>query len=78
MLGDTFNMSSTMFTSFTDDYLLEAGDEANFYISVWINEIDGIQYDDGSYSGTIRFEDTNGNGVTATFGDTSIPFAPNS
>ena len=77
-LGNSFHKSSPKFTNFVDNYLLEAGSNIDFYILVWINETDDIQYDDGIYSGTIRFEDTNGNGVTAKFGDTSISVSPNS
>jgi len=36
-----------------------------------VNETDEIQYDNGSYTGIVRFEDHNGNGVTAEFGDMS-------
>ena len=40
----------------------------DFYILIWINETDEIQYDSGSYTGIVRFEDSNGKGVTARFG----------
>ena len=32
-----------------------------------VNESEEEQTDEGSYSGTIKFEDSNGNGVTSTF-----------
>ena len=67
MLGNSFNSSSSTFTSFVDEYLLTAGTSVDFYVVVWINELDEYQTDEGSYSGKVRFEDANGNGVTATF-----------
>ena len=67
MLGNTFNTASSEFNNFIDSYLLKAGDTVNFYIVVWVNESEEEQYDNGTYSGTVRFEDSNGKGVTATF-----------
>lgn len=67
MMGDSFNTASSTYTNFVDNYLLYSGDEVTFYILLWINEIDEIQYDIGSYTGIVRFEDHNGNGVTAEF-----------
>ena len=67
MLGNTFNPASDTFTNFIDSYLLSAGNNIDFYILVWVNESEGEQTDMGSYSGTVRFEDSNGKGVTSTF-----------
>ena len=67
MLGDNFNTSSSNYTNFVDSYLLETGSNIDFYILVWINETDGEQNDEGTYSGSVRFIDSNGDGVTATF-----------
>lgn len=68
MLGNSFNRASSTFTSFVDDYLLYSGNEVTYYILIWINEIDEIQYDKGTYTGVVKFEDSNGKGVTAEFG----------
>lgn len=67
MLGDTFNTASSTFTNFVDSYLLMAGSNIDYYILVWVNETESEQTDEGSYSGIVRFEDTNGKGVTSTF-----------
>lgn len=67
MLGNDFNTSSSTHTNFVDSYLLETGSNIDFYILVWINETEGEQIDEGAYSGTVRFIDSNGDGVTATF-----------
>lgn len=67
MLGNTFNTASSDFASFIDSYLLESGDSIDFYILVWVNESEEEQLDEGSYSGVVRFEESNGNGVTAAF-----------
>lgn len=76
MLGDSFNTATSEYKSFVDDYLLSSGDEINFYILLWVNEIDRVQYDRGTYSGIVRFEDHRGNGVSAEFGDTPIATNP--
>lgn len=67
MLGESFNTASSTFTNFVDSYLLASGSNVDFYILVWVNESEEEQTDEGMYSGTVRFEDANGNGVTATF-----------
>ena len=69
MIGTNFNTSSSNFVPFVDKYLLYSGSTIDYYILVWINETEGEQNDMGAYSGTIRFEDSNGDGVTAEFGD---------
>jgi len=71
MLDSDFNTASSTYTNFVDNYLLYNGNEINYYILIWVNETDEIQYDNGSYTGIVRFEDHNGNGVTAEFGDMS-------
>lgn len=67
MLGDSFNTASSNFTNFVSGYLLAPGSNINFYVLVWVNESEEEQLDEGSYSGVVRFEDSNGNGVTASF-----------
>ena len=67
-LPDTFNKSSATFTKFIDSYLLTSGTNRDFYILVWVNESETEQNDNGTYFGTVRFEDSNGKGVTSTFG----------
>ena len=65
--GSTFNTASSEFVNFKDNYLLQTGRSVDFYIVVWINENNELQTDTGSYTGTVRFRDSNGKGVTATF-----------
>ena len=67
MIGNSFNTASNTYTDFVNDYFLESGTEVTYYILVWVNEIDRIQYDHGSYTGVVRIEDHNGKGVTAEF-----------
>lgn len=67
LLGSTYNTATSTFTNFVDNYLLTVNNSADFYILVWVNETEEVQTDEGSYSGTIRFEDSNGKGVTSTF-----------
>lgn len=69
MLGNKFNVASATPTNFINSYLLERGTDANFYVVLWVNEINDVQYDEGIFNGTVRFEDSNGNGVTANFSD---------
>ena len=68
MIGTNFNTSSSTFVPFVDKYLLYSGSSIDYYILVWINETEDEQNDMGAYSGVIRFEDSNGDGVTAEFG----------
>ena len=67
-LGTNYHLSSSDFVNFEDSYLLEYGKSVDYYILLWVNDAEGVQDDDGSYSGTIRCEDANGNGTTAEFG----------
>jgi len=67
MLGDTFNTATGEFVNFIDSYNLLSGTNKDFYILMWINETEGEQTDDGAFGGTIRFEDSQGKGVTSTF-----------
>ena len=67
MLPNTFNTASSTFTNFIDSYLLTSGTNKDFYILVWVNESETEQTDNGTYSGIVRFEDSNGKGVTSTF-----------
>lgn len=66
-LGNTFNTASSTFTNFIDSHLLTVGNDIDFYILVWVNESEEEQTDEGSYSGTVRFDGSNGEGVTANF-----------
>lgn len=69
LIGNNFNTSSSDYAVFEDKYLLNSGSSVDYYILVWINETEGEQNDMGAYSGTVKFEDSNGDGVTAEFGD---------
>ena len=66
-IPNTFNTASSTFTNFVNGHLLTAGTNKDFYILVWVNESAIEQTDNGTYSGTVRFEDSNGKGVTSTF-----------
>ena len=66
-IPNTFNTASSTFTNFISGHLLTAGTNKDFYILVWVNESATEQTDNGTYSGTVRFEDSNGKGVTSTF-----------
>ena len=67
MLPNTFHTASSTFTNFIDSYLLTSGSNKDFYVLVWVNESEEEQTDTGTYSGIVRFEDSNGKGVTSTF-----------
>ena len=67
MLGSSFNTASSDFANFVDNCLVNGGSNVDFYILVWVNEAEEAQTDEGSYSGIIRFESSNGKGVTSTF-----------
>lgn len=69
MIGNNFITSTSTFVPFVDEYLLYSGSTIDYYILVWINETVEPQDDMGTYSGTIKFEDSNGQGVTVEFGD---------
>ena len=66
-IPNTFNTASSTYTDFINGYLLTAGTNKDFYILVWVNESLEEQTDNGTYTGTVRFEDSNGKGVTSTF-----------
>ena len=68
ILGDDYHRSDPSFVKFENSRLLDYGTSVDYYILLWVNDAEGVQDDDGSYSGTIRFEDANGNGTTAEFG----------
>ena len=65
--GDKHKASST-FTNFSNAYLLKKSNSVTYYLLVWVDESEDEQTDDGSFTGTVRFEDENGKGVTSTFG----------
>lgn len=60
--------ASSTFTKFVDGYLLKKSTSVTYYLLVWVNESETEQTDDGAFTGTVRFEDQNGKGVTSTFG----------
>ena len=66
-IPNTFNTASSTYTDFVNGHLLTAGTNKDFYILVWVNESLEEQTDNGTFSGTVRFEDSNGKGVTSTF-----------
>ena len=66
-LGSTFNTASSSFKDFEPEYLLNNGSSVTYYLVVWVNETSGIQTDIGTFTGTVKFEDQNGKGVTSTF-----------
>ena len=68
MLDSNINTASSAFAMFEDNYLLNVGSTKDYYLLVWVNESDDVQTDMGTFSGTVRFEDENGKGVTSTFG----------
>lgn len=67
VLGNTFNTATGEFVNFVNSYNLLSGTSKDYYILMWVNETDGEQTDNGSFGGTIRFEDAQGKGVTSTF-----------
>ena len=67
-LGSSYHTASSSFDSFESSYLLKSGNSVTYYILVWVNENEEEQTDTGTYTGTVRFEDENGKGVTSTFG----------
>jgi len=66
-LPSTFNTASSTFANFANNVLVNSNTSKDFYMLVWVNESADDQTDEGSYTGTIRFEDANGKGVTSTF-----------
>ena len=66
-LPSTFNTASSTFANFASNVIVNSNTSKDFYMLVWVNESSGEQTDEGSYTGTIRFEDANGKGVTSTF-----------
>ena len=69
MLDSNFKTATSTHENFVDNYLLEGNKEIDFYILLWVNETETVQYDSGSYTGVVKFEDYKGQGVTAWFGD---------
>ena len=66
-LGSSYHTASSSFDDFESSYLLKSGNSVTYYILVWINENEEEQTDTGTYTGTVKFEDENGKGVTSTF-----------
>lgn len=67
-LGTKTHKASSTFTKFVDGYLLKKSTSVTYYLLVWVNESETEQADDGAFTGTVKFEDQNGKGVTSTFG----------
>ena len=55
-------------TTTPNGYLLKKSTSVTYYLLVWVNESETEQTDDGAFTGTVKFEDQNGKGVTSTFG----------
>ena len=68
MLDSNISTASSEFALFEDNYLLNVGSSVDYYLLVWVNESEDVQTDMGTFGGTVRFEDENGQGVTSTFG----------
>lgn len=66
-LGSTFNTATSSFKDFEPEYLLNNGSSVTYYLVVWVNETTSVQTDTGTFTGTVKFEDQNGKGVTSTF-----------
>jgi len=56
-------------TSLATDLQLEPEAEEDYYVVVWISEIDDPQenYDHGSFTGVVKFNSASGEGLTSTF-----------
>ena len=56
-------------SSLDDELKLNVGGSKTYYIAVWLSENnqDQTDTDKGEFGGLVRFEDFNGQGVTATF-----------
>ena len=69
VLGNSsINVASSNAFSFARDVNLGINSERNYYIIIWINEINNSQTDVGNnFYGKVDFISSNGNGVTATF-----------
>ena len=66
-LPNSYNTASSTFTNFVSNETVNGNQTKTYYLLVWVNDIEEEQTDNGSYTGTVRFVDADGNGVTSTF-----------
>ena len=66
-LPSTFNYSSTEYVNFENDYLLNINNTKKYYLVLFVDGSNVSETNSGTFSGKIRFEDSNGKGVTSTF-----------
>ena len=67
ILPSTFNYSSTEYVNFENDYLLNINNTKKYYLVLFVDGSSISETNSGTFSGKIRFEDSNGKGVTSTF-----------
>lgn len=69
VLGNgTVRVANSSGLKFDTNLELGSNAEKNYYIIVWVNEVDDVQTDQGhNFHGKVDFVSSNGNGVTATF-----------
>lgn len=69
VLGNSsINNASSSGGVFSDNLTLSFNQDVKYYLIVWVNEINGVQYDlNSSFYGKVSFIASNGNGVTANF-----------
>ena len=53
-------------TDLSSAFTLAPTNSKTFYVAIWISEIGSAQTDSGSFSGTVTFKSTTGEGVTST------------
>ena len=66
-LPSTFNYSSTEYVNFENNYLLRTNNTKKYYLVLFVDGSNVSETNSGTFSGKIRFEDSNGKGVTSTF-----------
>lgn len=54
------NVNQNTYTLLTSNEFYNVNEEKNYYIVLWISETGGIQTDNGKFSGTVKFENTDG------------------
>ena len=69
VLGNgTVRAANSSGLKFDTNLKLGSNAEKNYYIIIWVNEVDYVQNDQGhNFYGKVDFISSNGNGVTATF-----------
>ena len=53
--------------NFENDYLLNINNTKKYYLVLFVDGSNVSETNSGTFSGKIRFEDSNGKGVTSTF-----------